>query len=150
MANTFTIAVTGQSLIKHDIRGVETPGFVRVRELLGQADFAFTNFESTILGSHGGWPFKGAVFGCSQPVVLDALQAMGIHGLSLSNNHAFDLGPSGILSPLRKSKGAACFMPISGNTSSRVSSSSLPWRSIASGCRAAAPNLQALSPIMPR
>jgi hypothetical protein len=26
----------------------------------------------------------------------------------------------------------------------------LPWRSIASGCRAAAPNLQALSPIMPR
>lgn len=102
MTNTFTIAVTGQSLIKHDIRGVETSGFVGVRKLLGQADFAFTNFESTILGSHGGWPLKGSVFGCSYPVVLDALQALGIHGLSLSNNHAFDLGPSGILSTLEE------------------------------------------------
>lgn len=98
MTNTFNIAVTGQSLIKHDIRGVDTPGFRKAREILGQADLSFTNFESTILGSHGGWPMKGAFFGCSQPVVLDTLQALGFQALSLSNNHAFDLGPSGILS----------------------------------------------------
>jgi poly-gamma-glutamate capsule biosynthesis protein CapA/YwtB (metallophosphatase superfamily) len=98
MTNTFTIAVTGQSLIKHDIRGVETPGFRGARDVLGRADLSFTNFESTILGSHGGWPMKGSFFGCSQPVVLDTLQALGFQALSLSNNHAFDLGPSGILS----------------------------------------------------
>lgn len=102
MTHTFTIAVTGQSLIKHDIRGVDTPGFQGAREVLAQADLAFTNFESTILGSHGGWPLKGSFFGCSQPVVLDALQAMGFQALSLSNNHAFDLGPSGILSTLEE------------------------------------------------
>lgn len=102
MTNTFTIAVTGQSLIKHDTRAINTPGFREVQEVLRQADFSFTNFESTILGSHGGWPLKGAVFGCSQPNVLDALQSLGFHGLSLSNNHAFDLGPSGILSTIEE------------------------------------------------
>ena len=102
MTNTFTIAVTGQSLIKHDIRNIDTPGLQEVRGLLRQADLAFTNFESTILGGHGGWPFKGSFFGCSQPVVLDTLQALGFEALSLSNNHAFDLGPSGILSTLEE------------------------------------------------
>ncbi|MDC7260286.1 MULTISPECIES: CapA family protein [Shinella] len=102
MINTFTIAVTGQSLIKHDTRDINTAGFREVQEVLRRADFSFTNFESTILGSHGGWPLKGAVFGCSQPNVLDALQALGFQGLALSNNHAFDLGPSGVLSTLEE------------------------------------------------
>lgn len=102
MTKTFTIAVTGQSLIKHDTRDVKTAGFGNVEQILRRADFAFTNFESTILGSHGGWPLKGGVFGCSQPHVLDALQAIGFQGLSLSNNHAFDLGPAGILSTLEE------------------------------------------------
>ncbi|MBS7700195.1 CapA family protein [Chelatococcus sp. YT9] len=102
MTNTFTIAVTGQSLIKRDIRGVDKPGFQGVREVLGRADLRFTNFESTILGAQGGWPLKGRFFGCSQPVVLDALQDLGFQALSLSNNHAFDLGPAGILSTLEE------------------------------------------------
>ncbi|CAH0343208.1 CapA family protein [Rhizobium sp. CECT 9324] len=102
MTNMFTIAVTGQSLIKHDIRGVRSPGFQDVQDVLSKADFSFTNFESTILGSHGGWPLKGTFFGCSQPVVLDSLQSLGFQALSLSNNHAFDLGPSGILSTLEE------------------------------------------------
>ena len=98
MTNAFTIAVTGQSLIKHDIRGLETSGFRGARDVLGRADLSFTNFEGTILGRHGGWPMKGSFFGCSPPVVLDSLQALGFQALSLSNNHSFDLGPSGILS----------------------------------------------------
>ncbi|MDI7861911.1 CapA family protein [Rhizobiaceae bacterium n13] len=102
MSNAFTLAVTGQSLIKHDIRAVEGPGFRGVRELLQKADLSFTNFEGTILGRHGGWPLKGSFFGCSDPVVLDALQALGFQALSLSNNHAFDLGPSGVLSTLEE------------------------------------------------
>jgi poly-gamma-glutamate synthesis protein (capsule biosynthesis protein) len=102
MTEMFTIAVTGQSLIKHDIRGKETPGFQGTREVLSRAGLAFTNFENTIDGSHGGWPLKGSFFGCSQPVVLDTLQALGFQALSLSNNHAFDLGPAGVLSTLEE------------------------------------------------
>ncbi|MGN7773547.1 CapA family protein [Phyllobacterium sp. 22552] len=102
MNDRFTLALTGQSLIKHDIRSLGTPAFDEVRQLLHHADLSFTNFEGTILGSHGGWPLKGSFFGCSDAVVLDALQATGFGGLSLSNNHAFDLGPSGVLSTLEE------------------------------------------------
>jgi poly-gamma-glutamate synthesis protein (capsule biosynthesis protein) len=102
MNDRFTLAVTGQSLIKHDIRDVPAPAFREVQSLLRKADLSFTNFEGTILGSHGGWPLKGSFFGCSDPAVLDSLRAIGFRALSLSNNHAFDLGPSGVLSTLEE------------------------------------------------
>ncbi|MDX0979477.1 capsule biosynthesis protein CapA [Sinorhizobium medicae] len=102
MNDRFTLAVTGQSLIKHDIRDIPAPAFREVQSLLRQADLSFTNFEGTILGRHGGWPLKGSFFGCSDPAVLDALGAIGFRALSLSNNHAFDLGPSGVLSTLEE------------------------------------------------
>jgi poly-gamma-glutamate synthesis protein (capsule biosynthesis protein) len=104
MNSRFTLAVTGQSLIKHDVRTIRTPAFQEVQAVLRKADLAFTNFEGTILGRHGGWPLKGSFFGCSEPTVLDALQAVGFQALSLSNNHAFDLGPSGVLSTLEEVK----------------------------------------------
>jgi poly-gamma-glutamate capsule biosynthesis protein CapA/YwtB (metallophosphatase superfamily) len=102
MTETFTLALTGQSLIKYDIRSITEPQFLAVQDILRGADLAFTNFEGTLLGSHGGWPLKGSFFGCSHPVVLDALKAMGVGALSLSNNHAFDLGPPGILTTLEE------------------------------------------------
>ena len=102
MSNSFTIAVTGQSLIKHDTRGTSKPAFQEVCEIIKKADLAFTNFEGTIAGRYGGWPLKGSFFDCSQPAVLDALHDIGFQALSLSNNHAFDLGPSGILSTLEE------------------------------------------------
>lgn len=104
MQKRFSIAVTGQSLIKHDVRAIRLPEFLNIAALLQGADLAFTNFESTILGSHGGWPLKGSFFGCSKAVVLDALQEIGFGALALSNNHAFDLGPSGVLSTLDEVK----------------------------------------------
>ncbi|MER9977463.1 CapA family protein [Mesorhizobium sp. M0085] len=102
MNDSFTLAVTGQSLIHHDTRNVRSPEFDRVKAILKGADLAFTNFEGTVYGSHCGWPTKGISFGCSKPVVLDALEEIGFKALSLSNNHAFDLGPSGILSTLEE------------------------------------------------
>lgn len=98
----YTVVMTGQSLIHHDIRGESEPGLAPVLEALKAADTAFTNFEGCIYGAHGGWPLKGSYFGCSEPVVLDALQDIGFNALALSNNHAFDLGPSGILSTLQE------------------------------------------------
>lgn len=102
MSSSFTVAVTGQSLIKHDTRDVSNPAFQEVCALLRSTDLAFTNFEGTIFGNHGGWPLKGSFFDCSKPVVLDALKDIGFSALSLSNNHAFDLGPPGILSTLEE------------------------------------------------
>ena len=102
MKNRFTVAVTGQSLIKLDVRPIRDQAFLDVKALIAGADLAFTNFESTIYGRHGGFPLKGSYFGCSSPFTLDALQEIGFGALSLSNNHAFDLGPPGILSTLEE------------------------------------------------
>ncbi len=116
MNDRFTLAVTGQSLIKHDIRDIPAPAFREVQSLLRQADLSFTNFEGTILGTHGGWPLKGSFFGCSDPAVLDALGAIGFQALSLSNNHAFDLGPSGVLSTLEEVEKRGFSLPVSAAT----------------------------------
>lgn len=102
MSSPFTLALTGQSLIHHDVRQVSDDGFAAIKALIRQADIAFTNFETTIFGRHGGWPMKGSYFGCSAPVVLDSLKDIGFNALALSNNHAFDLGPPGVLSTLEE------------------------------------------------
>ncbi len=102
MSMQFSINLTGQSLIKHDIRPEGPQEVEAIRGLLTSADVAFTNFEGTIQGRHGGWPLKGSYFGASDPMVLDALKEIGINSLSLSNNHAFDLGPSGVLSTMEE------------------------------------------------
>ncbi|OHV80393.1 CapA family protein [Ensifer sp. LCM 4579] len=102
MSSPFTLVLTGQSLIHHDVRQVSDDGFAAIKALIRQADIAFTNFETTVFGRHGGWPMKGSYFGCSAPVVLDALKDIGFNALALSNNHAFDLGPPGVLSTLEE------------------------------------------------
>ncbi|MER9316295.1 CapA family protein [Mesorhizobium sp. M0659] len=104
MKDHFCAVVTGQSLITHDIRNVQDERFAEIVHFLGQGDLVFTNFESTILGKHGGWPTKGKYFGYSKAEVLDALQAIGFNALALANNHAFDLGPNGVLSTLEEVK----------------------------------------------
>jgi len=102
MKQSFCAVVTGQSLITHDIRHIQDERFKDVERFLQQGDVVFTNFESTILGKHGGWPTKGKYFGYSTAEVLDALQDIGFNALALSNNHAFDLGPAGVLSTLEE------------------------------------------------
>ncbi|RVD30157.1 MULTISPECIES: CapA family protein [unclassified Mesorhizobium] len=102
MKDPFCAVVTGQSLITHDIRHVQDEQFAAVVRFLQQGDVVFTNFESTILGKHGGWPTKGRYFGYSRAEVLDALQDIGFNALALANNHAFDLGASGVLATLEE------------------------------------------------
>ncbi|RWF29575.1 MAG: CapA family protein [Mesorhizobium sp.] len=100
MNGPFCAVVTGQSLITHDIRYVQDERFTEVQRFLQQGDVVFTNFESTILGQHAGWPTKGRYFGYSTAEVLDALRDVGFNALALANNHAFDLGAPGVLSTL--------------------------------------------------
>lgn len=98
----FSLVVTGQSLIKSDVLASAAPDVQAVAALTRGADFAFTGYEGTIAGAHGGWPMKSSFLHASPPAVLDTLRALGFNLLSLSNNHAFDLGPGGILSTLEE------------------------------------------------
>jgi len=102
MSAPFSIAITGQSLIRHDLRAKSDPRLAEIAQILKASDVAFTNLETTIHGRHGGWPLKGTYFGASAPEVLAALKEIGFNSLALANNHAFDLGPPGILSTLEE------------------------------------------------
>ncbi|ANP90133.1 CapA family protein [Rhizobium leguminosarum] len=102
MSAPFSIVVTGQSLIRHDLRAVSDPRLTEIAQILKASDVAFTNLETTIHGRHGGWPLKGSYFGAAAPGVLPALKELGFNSLALANNHAFDLGPPGILSTMEE------------------------------------------------
>ena len=100
----FSFVTVGQSLIKRDISAYNDQAFRDCIEIIQAGDVSFTNLETTIKGTHGGWPTKASYVGASDPVVLDNLKSIGFDMLSLANNHAFDLGPPGVLSAMEETE----------------------------------------------
>ena len=100
----FSFVTVGQSLIKRDIRGYSDPAFRACVDIIQAGDVSFTNLEATIQGAHGGWPTKDSYVGVADPLVLDNLKEFGFDMLSLANNHAFDLGPPGVLSAMEETE----------------------------------------------
>ncbi len=95
-----TITLTGQSMIRSDLRATAPDAVPGIRSLL-RGDVVFTNFEGTV--AEPGQSVSGGGRGFLAPAeALDALQAFGFNLLSLSNNHAFDLKEAGIDNTLRE------------------------------------------------
>jgi poly-gamma-glutamate synthesis protein (capsule biosynthesis protein) len=101
-APTWTITLTGQSMIRSDIR-THVPSAVPVIKSLVKGDVVFTNFETTILDVKKGQSPKDGRF-LSPPEVLDALQSFGVNLVSFANNHAWDLKVPGIENTLDQGK----------------------------------------------
>lgn len=97
-SQSFSITLTGQSMIRSDIRA-HAPAAVPIIKSLLKGDVMFTNFESTIVDERKGQSRKDGRF-LSPPEALDALQSFGFNLISLSNNHAFDLKLAGIQNTL--------------------------------------------------
>lgn len=97
-SQSFSITLTGQSMIRSDIRA-HAPAAVPIIKSLLKGDVMFTNFESTIVDERKGQSRKDGRF-LSPPDALDALQSFGFNLISLSNNHAFDLKLAGIQNTL--------------------------------------------------
>ena len=99
-SNDVTITLTGQSMIRSDLRATAPDAVPRIRSLLS-GDVVFTNFEGAI--AEPGQSVTGGGRGFLAPAeALDALQTLGFNLLSLSNNHAFDLKEIGIDNTLRE------------------------------------------------
>jgi poly-gamma-glutamate synthesis protein (capsule biosynthesis protein) len=96
----FSITLTGQSMIRSDIR-VHAPSAVPAITSLLKGDVVFTNFEATIVDEKKGQSHLDGRF-LSPPDALDALKAFGFNLVSLSNNHAFDLKVPGIENTLQE------------------------------------------------
>src|SRR6266566_6710160 len=97
---TFSITLTGQSMIRSDAR-VHTPDIVARTAPLLKGDVIFTNFEATVIEK--GQSTRDGRF-LSPPEALDALKALGFNLLALSDNHSFDLKVSGVQNTLREVK----------------------------------------------
>ena len=101
-APNFTLTLTGQSMIRSDIRAT-VPAAVPVIKSLLTGDVAFTNFETTVLDVNKGQkPTDGRFL--SPPETLDALKSFGFNLVSLANNHAWDLKVPGIENTLAKAQ----------------------------------------------
>jgi poly-gamma-glutamate capsule biosynthesis protein CapA/YwtB (metallophosphatase superfamily) len=97
---TLSVTLTGQSMIRSDIRA-HAPSAVPVIASLLKGDVVFTNFESTILDERKGQSRMDGRF-LSPPEALETLKAVGFNLLSLSNNHSFDLKVPGIQNTLEQ------------------------------------------------
>src|SRR5258706_6609960 len=99
---TLSITLTGQSMIRSDIRA-HAPAAVPIITSLLKGDVVFTNFETTILDVTKGQSPKDGRF-LSPPEALESLKTFGFNLLSLSNNHAWDLKVPGIQNTLAQVK----------------------------------------------
>jgi len=98
-ANAITITLTGQSMIRSDVR-TTTPRAVPVIQGLLKGDVIFTNLESAV-AEKGETVQEGRGF-LTPPEALDALKTFGFNLVALSGNHAFDLKVTGIQNTLRE------------------------------------------------
>jgi len=96
---TMTIVLTGQSMIRSDLRVTKPAAVPAIKALLG-GDVIFTNLEAAI-AEPGEAVQEGRGF-LTPPAAVDALTAMGFNLLALSGNHAFDLKDTGIRNTLRE------------------------------------------------
>ena len=98
-STAITIVLTGQSMIRSDLRSTKPAAVAVIKELL-RGDVIFTNLEAAV-AEPGETIQEGRGF-LTPPEALDALSAMGFNLLALSGNHAFDLKEAGIRNTLRQ------------------------------------------------
>jgi poly-gamma-glutamate capsule biosynthesis protein CapA/YwtB (metallophosphatase superfamily) len=101
-SNAITITLTGQSMIRSDIRAT-APAEVEVIQGLLKGDVIFSNLEAAV-AEKGEAVQEGRGF-LTPPEALDALKSFGFNLLALSGNHAFDLKATGIRNTIREADG---------------------------------------------
>lgn len=93
-----TVILTGQSMIRSDLRTSAPAALERMLPLLQGGDVVFTNLEGAVAE-----PGESAEVGrgfLAPPQALDTLQALRFNLLALADNHAFDLKALGIANTL--------------------------------------------------
>jgi poly-gamma-glutamate capsule biosynthesis protein CapA/YwtB (metallophosphatase superfamily) len=98
-STAITITLTGQSMIRSDLRET-APAAVQVMRGLLKGDVVLTNFEAAV-AEKGETVHEGRGF-LAPPEAFDALRAAGFNLLSFSDNHAFDLKAKGIENTIRE------------------------------------------------
>lgn len=95
------VTLLGQSLIQQNLCAMNWPGMAGIRRQLAAADVVFTDLETAIDGPGAGSPTRqGEVLHAAKPEVIDCLKSLGVSMVTTANNHAWDLGTSGIVAAI--------------------------------------------------
>ncbi len=95
------VTLLGQSLIQQNLCTTGWPGMAAIRAQLTSADVVFTDLETAIDGPGAGPPTReGEVLHAAKPEVIDCLKSLGVTMVTTANNHAWDLGTTGILAAI--------------------------------------------------
>ena len=94
----FTLALTGDSIITRKMSVYEEPQFLRMIDLLRDADLAFTNVEM-LFHDYESYPMSssGGTYMRAQPELVQEFVWAGFDLGSLANNHSGDFGPPAML-----------------------------------------------------
>lgn len=95
--NTFTMALTGDSIITRRLSVYSEPEFLKMIELIRLTDVAFTNLE-VLFHDYESYPMhqSGGTYMRAEPVLAKELAWAGFDMVSRANNHAADYGALGM------------------------------------------------------
>ena len=110
-SGNFTVALVGDLMVNRRLAGFREPEFTGLVEILQSADVTLANLETQINDFELPWAQKpdSISWQVGSPEILDDLKAMGIRGVTVSNNHSYDYNEAGLLTTMRhlKARGIA-------------------------------------------
>lgn len=104
---TASIALVGDLMLRDrlsNVRRNDDPGFDAALAALRESDVVVANLEMP-LSTRGSQMLKHSTLR-SDPAVIDDVAAMGVHAVSLANNHMMDYGSQALLDTLAACDGA--------------------------------------------
>lgn len=97
MGSSMTFVATGDSFITRRLPDRSSESFRSIANLIGEAEFRFTNLEVTTHRLEGfPFAFSGGTWAMAQPEVLADLQAYGFNIMAWANNHTMDYAYGGL------------------------------------------------------
>ena len=94
----FLLALTGETLISRPLTVFREPKFLELRNLLQQADLAFTHAEMLFHNYEAAPTHRpGGTYMRADPRLIEDLKWLGIDMVSTANNHTWDFGENGVL-----------------------------------------------------
>jgi poly-gamma-glutamate capsule biosynthesis protein CapA/YwtB (metallophosphatase superfamily) len=116
-AQPITITLTGQAMIRSDLRATAPKEIAVIQSLVegsGPRDVVFTNFEATV-AEPGESTSEGRGF-LTPPETFDALKLCGFNLIAFASNHSFDLKAKGIANTIREADARGIVHAGTGNT----------------------------------
>jgi Bacterial capsule synthesis protein PGA_cap len=96
-----SIAVVGDAMISRRMRAFREPHFLKLVDILRQANVSIANLEFLFHHFESSWQWTRGTYTRSDPKNLNELKWMGIDAVSTANNHAYDFSEGGFLTTLQ-------------------------------------------------